>query len=79
MEIAAPLVMGALGKVQKQKGLNADSLTGLLNGERQRIERKAPEPTSILSKMLDQDGDGDATNDVLRMGMGLLGNLFKKK
>jgi len=31
----------------------------------------------MFSKMLDSDGDGDSMDDIVKMGSGLLGGLFK--
>lgn len=33
----------------------------------------------LLTQILDQDGDGSATDDILNMGMKMLGGFFKKK
>ena len=45
-------------------------------GERQRIERKAPEGMGALGALLDADGDGDVKDDVARIGMSVLGKLL---
>ena len=31
----------------------------------------------MFAKMLDSDGDGDSMDDIVKMGSGLLGGLFK--
>ena len=79
MKMVAPLVLGALGKIQKEKNLAAQGISGLLNNERQRLEEKSPQPMSLFSQLLDSNHDGDITDDVLRMGAGLLGKLFRKE
>ncbi len=76
LPLLAPIVMGMLGKQQRQQGLDAGGLAGMLSGEQARVERQAP---GMLGKLLDADGDGDATDDVLRMGASLLGGLFGKR
>jgi len=75
----APLVMGMLGRTKKQSGLDIGGLTGLLGMERQEAERRAPRSTDIFTQLLDADGDGQITDDVGKIGMGLLGKLFGRK
>jgi len=72
LSMLAPLVMGALGKQQRQGGLDVGGLTSLLGGERKQAERAAPGITGMLGKFLDSDGDGSVVDDVA----GLVGNLF---
>lgn len=75
----APMVMGALGKQQRKEGLDLGGLAGMLAGERRQAKRQMPGAGGLLASFLDQDGDGDVTDDVARMGAGLLGNLFGGK
>ena len=75
----APLVMGMLGRTKKQSGLDIGGLTGLLGMERQEAERRAPRSTDIFTQLLDADGDGQITDDVGKIGIGLLGKLFGRK
>jgi len=77
LEMAAPIVMGLLGRQQRRQGLDAQGLAGLLMNENQHIQRRAPEAQGLLSQLLDQDGDGSVADDLGKMGMGLLGNLLK--
>ncbi|MBN1272511.1 MAG: DUF937 domain-containing protein [Candidatus Aminicenantes bacterium] len=79
LTMLAPLVMGFLGRSQKQEGLDANSLAGLLGAEREQARRVAPKSTGLLGQLLDADGDGDITDDVVKIGGGLLGRLFRKK
>jgi len=73
----APLVMGALGKQQRQRGLNASSLAQFLGGEQREIESKQPGVGGILSALLDKDGDGDVdAADLAKHGKGLLGRFL---
>ncbi|MEZ4630680.1 MAG: DUF937 domain-containing protein [Deinococcales bacterium] len=65
----APLVMGTLGKVQKQNNLGAQDLQSLLNKEVDTIQKKAaPSNNSGLLGLLDADGDGDITDDLMKLG-----------
>ena len=75
----APLVMGMLGRTKKQSGLDIGGLTGLLGLESKEAERRAPRSTDIFTQLLDADGDGQITDDVSKIGMGLLGKLFGRK
>ena len=76
LAMLAPLVMGALGKAQRQGGLDISDLSGMLAGERQQAKAALPGAAGMLSSFLDADGDGDIKDDVARMGAGLLGKLF---
>ncbi|QRE62223.1 DUF937 domain-containing protein [Flavobacterium psychrophilum] len=95
MKMAAPILMGYLAKQAQGNGLNnngttkngggiTDMLGGLLNGGQ--LQQQAPAMGgSILTSILDQDGDGqlglgDAVAAATKKGGlgGLLGNLFGK-
>lgn len=75
LQIAAPLVMGMLGKQQQQQGLNANGLSGLLGNEKQMAEQSNPDMMSTLNSLLDMNKDGSAIDDIL----GLAGKLFGGK
>ena len=78
MEMLAPMVMGALGKQKKKSGLDVGDLISMINsGSAQQAKKSGT--MDVLSRMLDQDGDGSATDDILNMGMKMLGGFFKKK
>lgn len=74
MTMVAPLVLGALGKQQQQQGLDAQGIAGLLQTEREENEQ-----LSGLAALLDLDGDGDATNDIMNLGGNLLNSLFGRR
>jgi hypothetical protein len=77
MAMIAPLIMGALGKAKRQQGFDASGLAEML-GQQERVARQAsPSAVDMFSKMLDSDGDGDPMDDIVKMGSGLLGGLFK--
>jgi len=69
----APLVLGALGRAQRQRGLDQGSLSDVLNGERQRVEQAHPQHRGLLNVLLDRDGDGQIMDDLAGMAGGLLG------
>ncbi|RKE95274.1 DUF937 domain-containing protein [Ichthyenterobacterium magnum] len=88
LKVAAPILMGVLGKQTKQQQVQSPSgienvLGGLLGGN------SAKEEQSFLEKILDADGDGSVIDDVAGMVLGgaskksglggLLGGLFGGK
>jgi len=89
LKVAAPLVMGYLGKQSKQQNISnsngiGDLLGGLLGGG-----DTAPKQQSLIESLLDGDGDGSILDDVAGMVLnsgstkkgglgGLLGGLFGK-
>ncbi|MDD7887386.1 DUF937 domain-containing protein [Flavivirga sp. 57AJ16] len=88
LKVAAPLLMGILGKKSRQQNVNTSSgieelLGGLLSGNSPQQEQ------SFLESILDADGDGSVIDDVAGMVLGgnkkksglggLLGGLFGGK
>ncbi|WP_299228038.1 DUF937 domain-containing protein [uncultured Psychroserpens sp.] len=88
LKVAAPILMGVLGKQTRQNNVNNPSgleglLGGLLGGNSQ------PQEQSFLESILDADGDGSVIDDVAGMVLGgnkkksglggLLGGLFGGK
>lgn len=87
LKVAAPLLMGILGKQKRQNNVSSQSdltslLGGLLGGSSAKKEQ------SFLEQVLDADGDGSVVDDVAGMLLGgakkkgglggLLGGLFGK-
>jgi len=81
LAMAAPMLMGALGKAKKEQGLDASALAGLLGQETQAAKSAIPSGgASMLTGFLDADGDGDIKDDIVEgIGKKLLGGLFGKK
>lgn len=79
LAMLAPLVMGALGKTQRQGKLDARDLGSMLGQERRTVEQKMPGGGSLLGSLLDQDGDGSISDDVAKIGGGLLKNLLGRR
>jgi hypothetical protein len=76
MALLAPLLMGAIGKRRKQEDLSPGGLGDLLSSERKEVESKTF-GGGMISKMFDQDGDGDFDMmDMMKFGAG---RLFGKK
>ncbi|TYB76206.1 DUF937 domain-containing protein [Bizionia myxarmorum] len=87
LKVAAPILMGLLGKQSREKNVNSSSgvedlLGGLLGGNSKNNEQ------SFLESILDADGDGSIMDDVANMVLnsgkkkgglgGMLGGLFGK-
>jgi hypothetical protein len=75
LEIAAPLVMGALGKQQRANGLDASGLSSILASERAADEQDSPDLLGMLNTVLDADKDGSAVDEVVEF----VGKLFGKR
>lgn len=89
LKVAAPILMGVLGKQTRQNNVSSSNdlgglLGGLLGGN------SAQEEQSFLEKILDSDGDGSVIDDVAGMVLGssknkggglgsILGGLFGGK
>jgi hypothetical protein len=88
LKVAAPILMGVLGKQKQQNNVSSSSdLTGLLGGLLGGNDAKNEQ--SFLESILDADGDGSVIDDVAGMVLGgskkqsglggLLGGLFGGK
>jgi hypothetical protein len=75
LAMLAPLVMGALGRAKRERGLDSGSLSSLLNGEQDRLKQTAPGMMGALGQFLDRDNDGSIMDDV----GGMLGKAFGKR
>jgi hypothetical protein len=74
LAMVAPLVMGALGKLnQNRGGFDPGSLTDVLQGERSRVAERSPGLAGVLEQVLDRDGDGSVMDDLASTLGGLLG------
>lgn len=79
MAMLAPVIMGALGKATREKGLDPQGLSGLLQEERTQVQNRMPEGMGMLGKLLDADGDGDVDlADLAGRGKSILGGFFSK-
>lgn len=77
LAMVAPLLMGVLGKAKRQQNLDASGLAAALGQQEQAARQVSPSAVDMFSRMLDSDGDGDPMDDIVKMGSGLLGGLFK--
>jgi hypothetical protein len=77
LPMLAPIVMAALGKVQRAGNLDAQGLAGLLGGETETMARQHPNTMGFLGQLLDADDDGDVDlSDIAGQGLGFLNNLM---
>lgn len=74
LTMLAPVVLGYLGKQKKAEGLDAMSLAGMLQG----FSKEGAGNLGFLGKLLDADGDGKISDDLLGHGMKLAGKFLKK-
>ena len=72
LQIAAPLLMGALGQQQQQQGFDTNGLSNFLGGQQQQVQQSNPDMMSMLNNLLDMDRDGSAVDDIF----GMVGKLF---
>lgn len=62
--LLAPIVLGALGRTQRQRKLDPGGISDILGGERRRIEQNHPQNRGLLNVLLDRDGDGQIVDDL---------------
>jgi hypothetical protein len=76
LPMLAPIVMGALGREKRQKGMDVGALAGMLSGEGQRAKEMAPGALSLLGGLLDDEGDGLDAGDIADAGKKFLGGFL---
>jgi hypothetical protein len=75
MAMLAPVVLGALGKAQHEKKLDAQGVASMLTQERAQADSTLPG----IAQLLDMDGDGDVTEEMINIGGTLLSSFLSKK
>lgn len=73
----APIVLGMLGKQKRNAGISNSDLSSVLAGAVGQANQKASNP-SLITSLLDKDGDGNLTNEATSFGMNLLKKFFKR-
>ncbi len=72
--LLAPLVMGAVGKMRREKGLGPGGVAEALRNEEQQVARQTPGVSSHgLLDFLDTNKDGNIADDVAKIGAALGG------
>jgi hypothetical protein len=79
MTMLAPVVMGMLGKAKREENLDAGGISDLLTGFMTSQKQGDNPALGMISRFLDQDGDGSIIDDVANIGMKMLGGFFKKR
>ena len=73
----APMVLGVLGRVKKQKQMDANGLKDFLSSsQEQYVKQNAG--GDIFTRLLDKDGDGNVMDEVASIGMKVLGNFLRR-
>jgi hypothetical protein len=72
LTMLAPLVMGALGRVKRELGLNQRGLVTVLAVEQEQLEQSAPGAMGRLKRILGRTNDGSIMDNV----RGMLGKTF---
>jgi hypothetical protein len=73
LQIAAPLLMGALGQQQQQQGLDPNGMSQYLGTQQQAAQQSNPDVMGVLNNLLDSNHDGSALDDMLGLAGKLLG------
>jgi hypothetical protein len=73
LEILAPLVLGALGKAQGDKGLDAEGVAGVLQKERRQTEQSKSPIAALITDIIDGNDDGNVMDDIVGMAMRFFG------
>jgi hypothetical protein len=64
LPMLAPLVMGALGKEQRSRELDARGLADLVRSQQREAVQRDERGAGGMAALLDRDGDGDIMDDV---------------
>ena len=72
----APIVLGMLGKQKKSSGLGNTDLAGMLAGAASTANR-GNQNASLITSLLDRDGDGNLKGEATRFGFSLLKSFFR--
>ncbi|QCW99777.1 DUF937 domain-containing protein [Aggregatimonas sangjinii] len=86
LQVAAPLIMGYLGKQTRQQNISDSNGLGSLLGGMLGGDDGGQKQQSLIESFLDSDGDGSVLDDIAGMALGgkqggiggLLGGLFGK-
>ncbi|HDR67635.1 MAG TPA: DUF937 domain-containing protein [Bacteroidaceae bacterium] len=76
LEIAAPIVMGYLGK-KKSTG-EVSNVSSLLNMFLKTEKKQNVKSQGVISQLLDSNNDGSVVDDIAKIGMSFLGRIRRK-
>lgn len=77
LTMLAPLVMSALGKVKRDRGLSEDGVAEVVESERRDLERATPDAgEGDLRRLLDDASDDEVSSLVGRLGSALGGSFL---
>lgn len=79
LSLVAPVVLGVIGKKQKDDNLNSTTLSEVLADTARRQVGESSEKSNILTSILDQDSDGNIRNEATNIGLRLLKNFLRRK
>ena len=68
LSLLGPVVLGAVSKLRQDRNLDAGGLQQLLGRESEAVQQRDPESMGILGRLIDQDGDGDVSDDIVNIG-----------
>ena len=77
LPMLAPIVLGAIGKMQRQHGFDANGVSTALSRERHSMAQAHPDALSSLESLLDGNHDGQVMDDVVKIGSSLLDSFLK--
>lgn len=77
LAMLAPLVMGVLGRMKTEQGVDAEKLPEVLGQANLDMTRRSP-AVGDLVRILDSNQDGKIADDVARIGSSVLGGLLSK-
>lgn len=73
MSMLAPMVMGALANKVQNQGLDTGGLSAMLGQEHQAVSQQGGLGSSLLTSVLDQNGDGQlGLGDIVQLGAAFL-------
>jgi hypothetical protein len=79
LSLLAPIVMGFIGQYMTKQNLSPQDLASNLAKEEKEVQSSAPDASSIFKKLIDSNGDGEISDDVMKIGGQLLGAFLKNK
>lgn len=74
----APIVLGMLGKQKKETGMDVSDLSGMLSGAATKAN-SGNKNASLITSLLDRDGDGSIADEVTQVGFSIFKNLFRRR